>query len=61
MTTLRKNNDEQQEAQRFAASQAAREVAHLDPRSVLIAIQVKIAEGRMDIARQMYEDWKASK
>ena len=44
--------------QRFIADQASREQAELDPRCLLIAIQVKIAEGRMDEARQMYLDWK---
>ena len=46
------------EAERFTASQAAREVAQLDPRSVLVAIQVKLDEGRYDEAKQMYLDWK---
>jgi len=58
MTNLRKANDQQQEAQRFSADQAAREQAQLDPRSVLIAIQVKLSEGRIDEARQLYLDWK---
>jgi len=61
MTNLRKANDQQQEAQRWEASQASREQAQLDPRSVLIAIEVKLSEGRYDEAKQLYLDWKASK
>jgi hypothetical protein len=49
----------QHEAERFSADQAAREVAQLDPRSVLIAIQVKLAEGNIEAARQIAAQWKA--
>ena len=49
------------EAQRFEASQAAREVAQLDAVSVLYAVQVKLSEGRIAEARQMYLDWKKGK
>lgn len=58
MTSLRKANDQQQEAQRFTAQQASREQAKLDPCCLLIAIKVKLAEGRYDEAKQMYLDWK---
>lgn len=48
----------QHEAQRWEAQQAARDVSALDAVSVLYAIQVKIAEGRIDEAKQMYNEWK---
>lgn len=51
----------QHEAERFEASQAAREVAQLDELSVILACQVKISEGRIEIARQMWLEYKASK
>lgn len=51
----------QHEAQRFAADQAAREVAELDAVSVLYAVEVKMAEGRIDEARAMVQAWRASK
>lgn len=60
MQNLRKANDQQLEAQRDAASQAAREQSELDPRAVLIAAQVKVSEGRIAEARQIVADWKAS-
>jgi len=50
--------EETLEAQRFTASQASREASQLDPRSVLIAIQVKLSEGRYEEAKQMYLDYK---
>ena len=49
----------QHEAQRFTADQAAREVAELDVVSVLIAVQVKIGEGRIDEAKAIVKAWKA--
>lgn len=58
--TIRKIN-EQDEAQRFEASQVAREQPQLIEESVIIAVQVKIAEGRMAEARQMWLDYKRSK
>jgi hypothetical protein len=51
----------QHEAERWEASQAAREVAELDEMSVIIAVQVKINEGRIEIARQMWLDYKRGK
>jgi len=47
------------EAQRFTADQAAREVAQLDARAVLIAVEVKLAEGRIDEAKAIVAAWKA--
>lgn len=41
----------QLEAQRDAARQASREMAELDVRAVLVAVQVKISEGRVDEAK----------
>lgn len=49
------------EAERQRASEASREVAQLDERSVLIAIEVKLAEGRIDDARALAQAWRASK
>lgn len=51
----------QHEAQRFEASQASREVAQLDELSVIIAVQVKLEEGRIAEARQMWLDYKKGK
>lgn len=49
------------EAQRFQAEQAGREQAQLIEESVIIAVQVKIEEGRIAEARQMWLDYKRSK
>jgi hypothetical protein len=54
-----RNIEAQHEAQRFNAEQAARE-AELDAVSVLYAVQVKIAEGRIEEARAMVEAYRAS-
>ena len=51
----------QHEAQRFEASQASREQAQLIEESVVIAVQVKIEEGRIEEARQMWLEYKRSK
>ena len=56
-----RNIEDAHAAERFTAAQAAREVAELDARSVWIAVQVKIAEGRMDEAEAMVAAWRASK
>jgi hypothetical protein len=48
----------QHEAQRFQADQAAREQAQLIEDAVIIAVQVKIEEGRMAEARQIWLDYK---
>ncbi len=56
-----KHINEADEAQRFIASQASREQAELIEESVIIAVQVKIAEGRMAEARQMWLDYKKGK
>jgi hypothetical protein len=61
MTNLRKDNDQQQEAQRHLADQASREQPKLDVVSVFYAVQVKISEGRIAEARQMWLDYKRSK
>ena len=49
------------EAQRFEADQAAREQPALDPRSVWYAVQVKLAEGRIDEARALVQAWRAGR
>lgn len=58
--TIQHIND-QHAAERFIASEASREVAQLIEESVIIAVQVKIAEGRMAEARQMWLDYKRAK
>jgi hypothetical protein len=55
---LRRHTDAADAAQRFAADEASREVAQLDPRTVLLAIQVKLAEGRVDEAKAMADAFK---
>jgi hypothetical protein len=49
------------EAERFIASQAAREVAELDAVAVLIAVEVKMQEGNVEAARALVQAWRASK
>ncbi len=49
----------QHEAQRFAASQAPRD-AELDAYSVLLAVEVKISEGRIEEAKAMVEAYRRS-
>jgi hypothetical protein len=61
MTPLRKTNDQQQEAQRFAASQAPREAAELDARSVLLVVEAKLAAGRIEEAKAIVAEWKAGR
>lgn len=59
MTALRSKGDQALEAQREQAQQAAREQAQLDPRAVLIAIEVKLQEGDIKAARELVKRWKA--
>lgn len=49
------------EAERFQAEQAPRESAEMDALSVLLAIEVKLAEGRIEEARQMAAEYRKSK
>ena len=51
----------QHEAQRFQADQASREVGELDAVAVLYAVEVKIAEGRIDEARALVAAYRNSK
>lgn len=51
----------QHEAERFIASQSSRDVGELDPRAVLVAIEVKLAEGRIEEARALAAEYRASK
>lgn len=53
--------NDQHEAQRFIAEQAGREQAQLIEESVIIAVEVKIKEGRMAEARQIWIDYKKGK
>lgn len=59
MHTLRTHGDARDEAQRHTAQQAAREQTTLDPRSVLIAIEVLINAGRIEEAKAKIAAWKA--
>jgi hypothetical protein len=70
MTTQQRNTiahiEATHEAQRFEAAQAARDVAELDAVAVLIAVEVKmqegrIEEGRIEEARALVAMWRASK
>jgi len=47
------------EAQRFSASQAARETSELDARSVLLVVEAKIEAGLVDEAKAIVKAWKA--
>lgn len=47
------------EAQRFIADQASREVAQLDPRSVLLVVEAKLAAGLVEEAKAIVAAWKA--
>jgi hypothetical protein len=59
MKQLRTAGDTQLEAQRAQASQASREQPALDPRTVLIAIEVLIEAGRIAEAKAMRAAYKA--
>jgi hypothetical protein len=61
MSDPRQHVEAQLEAQRHTASQASRERSKLIEESVIIAVQVKINEGRIAEARQMWLDYKRSK
>jgi hypothetical protein len=47
-------------AERFTADQAARDAAELDAVSVYYAVQVKLAEGRIEEARAIVAAWRTS-
>lgn len=51
--------NEDMAAERFEASQASREVAQLDPRSVLETLKQWIANGEVERARAFVAAWKA--
>lgn len=59
MSDPRQHIEAQLEAQRFQAQQAARDVAQLDVRAVLIAVQVKIEAGEIEAAKAIVAQWKA--
>jgi hypothetical protein len=61
MQQLRKAGDQQDEAQRFTASQAARECSQLDERSVLFAALAKREAGLEDEAREIVRQYRAQK
>lgn len=58
-TNVIKHINDQHEAQRFIASQASRDVAELDVRSVLLVVKAKIEAGRIDEAKAIVKQWKA--
>lgn len=58
MTDLRKNGDNADEAQRFQAAQAARDVAQLDVVSVWYAVEAKLALGLVDEAREIVRKYR---
>lgn len=49
------------EAERFEASQAAREVAELDVLSVYYVVKARIAAGRIEEAKAIVTAYRASK
>jgi len=65
MTTAQRTTiahiDAAMEAERFTAAQAAREVATLDPRSVLLVVEAKLAAGLVDEAKAIVAAYRASK
>lgn len=61
MSDPRQHIEAQLEAQRHTAAQAAREVARLDVRSVLIAVEVKLAEGRIEEAKAIVKAYREGK
>lgn len=58
MQNLRRHTDAADAAQRFQASEAGRAQVELDPRSVLLAVKVKLAEGRIEEARAMVAEYR---
>jgi hypothetical protein len=48
------------EAQRFQAQQASRDVAELDPRSVLLVVEAKLEAGLIDEAKAIVAEYRAS-
>jgi hypothetical protein len=58
-TLLRSHGDQQLEAQRENAQQASREVAQLDPHSVLATLRQWVANGEVERARAFMAEWKA--
>jgi len=51
MTNLRQTGDTKDEAQRFTAAQAARDVAQMDVVSVWYAVEAKLAQGLVEEAK----------
>jgi hypothetical protein len=60
-TNLRQHGDEALEAQRWEASQAARDAATLDVLNVLYVVKQMILDNRMDEAKAVVADWRRSK
>lgn len=51
--------NDQHAAERFIASQASREQAELDVRSVLLVVKAKLEAGLIDEAKAIVKAWKA--
>lgn len=58
MLQLRKTGDQNDEGQRDAAAQAAREVETLDPRSVLLTLQGWIKNGEVERVQRFLADYR---
>lgn len=58
-TLLRKHGDELLEAQRWEASQAARDERTLDVLNVLYVVKQMIIDGRYDEAKRVVADYRA--
>jgi hypothetical protein len=58
MQNLRRHTDNADAAQRYAADEAGREQAALDPRSVLLAVKQWIANGEIERARAYVAEYK---
>jgi hypothetical protein len=59
MPALRSKGDQQLEAQREQAQQAAREQPALDPLSVYLVVKAKIENGELEAAREIIARYKA--
>jgi hypothetical protein len=60
-TPLRQHGDEALEAQRWEASQAARDAATLDVLNVLYVVKQMLADERYDDAKRAVAEYRASK
>lgn len=61
MTITRQHIEATMEAQRFAASQASREVAELDVLSVWFTVKAKIEAGEIEAAKAIVKAYREGK